>query len=115
MNKDELLKGEKVEKILTPHPLSFMKYQSLSLFLIIWGIVAGWLINFSEWSNLFSDKWYPLLVWGLVLLLAGVIASLLTVRWSIFFLYLGVFAGGTALMLSAGWLDASGLLNIGHG
>jgi len=110
MDEDDLLKGEKLEKILSPHPLSFMRYQSLSLFLIIWGIVAGWLINFSEWNNIFSDNsWYPLLVWGLVLLLAGVIASIITIRWSIFFLYLGVFAGGVALMLSQGWLDASGI------
>ena len=110
MNEDELLKGEKVEKILSPHPLSFMKFQSLSLFLIIWGIVAGWLINFSEWRNFFIDnEWLTIVVWGLVLLFAGIIASLITVRWSIFFLYLGVFAGGTALMLSAGWLDSSGI------
>lgn len=110
MDEDELLKGEKLEKILSPHPLSFMRYQSLSLFLIIWGIVAGWLINFSEWNNLFSENnWYPLLVWGLVLLLAGVVASIITIRWSIFFLYLGVFAGGVALMFSQGWLDASGI------
>ena len=110
MDEDDLLKGEKLEKILSPHPLSFMRYQSLSLFLIIWGIVAGWLINFSEWNNLFSENsWYPLLVWGLVLLLAGVIASIIMIRWSIFFLYLGVFAGGVALMLSQGWLEASGI------
>jgi membrane protein YdbS with pleckstrin-like domain len=110
MDEDDLLKGEKLEKILSPHPLSFMRYQSLSLFLIIWGIVAGWLINFSEWNNIFSENnWYPLLVWGLVLLIAGVIASIVTIRWSIFFLYLGVFAGGVALMLSQGWLEASGI------
>lgn len=110
MDEDELLKGEKVEKILSPHPLSFMRYQSLSLFLIIWGIVAGWLINFSEWNNLLSgNNWFPILVWGLVLLLAGVIASILTIRWSVFFLYLAIFAGGVALMLSQGWLDAAGI------
>ena len=44
MKKNELLKNEKIE--LSPHPLSFMGYQSLSLFLIIWGIIFGWLINF---------------------------------------------------------------------
>ena len=110
MDEDELLKGEKVEKILSPHPLSFMRFQSLCLFLIIWGIVVGWLINFSEWNSLFTDnEWLSILVWGLVLLLAGVIASILTIRWSIFFLYLGVFAGGTALMVSQGWIGASGI------
>jgi hypothetical protein len=110
MDEDELLKGEKLEKILSPHPLSFMRFQSLSIFLIIWGIVAGWLINFSEWNNLFSvNEWLAILVWGIVLLLAGIIASILTIRWIIFFLYLGVFAGGVALMLSQGWLDTSGI------
>jgi hypothetical protein len=110
MDEDELLKGEKVEKILSPHPLSFMRFQSLSIFLIIWGIIVGWLINFSEWNNLFSNnEWLSVLVWGLVLLLAGIIASILTIRWSIFFLYLGVFGGGVALMLSQGWLSASGI------
>ncbi|UCF50187.1 MAG: PH domain-containing protein [Thermoplasmatales archaeon] len=110
MDEDELLNGEKVEKILSPHPLSFMRFQSLSMFLIIWGIVAGWLINFSEWNTIFSNnEWLSVLVWGLVLLLAGIIASILTIRWSIFFLYLGVFAGGVALMLSQGWLGASGI------
>jgi hypothetical protein len=110
MDEDELLKGEKVEKILSPHPLSFMRYQSLSLFLIIWGIVALWLINFSEWNDIFLlNEWYPIIVWGLVLLLAGVIASIVTIRWSIFFLYLLIFAGGTGLMLSQGWLSSSGI------
>jgi membrane protein YdbS with pleckstrin-like domain len=48
------------------------------------------------------------LVWGLALLLVGIVASLITIRWSIFFLYLGVFAGGIGLMLWQGWLkDAS--------
>jgi membrane protein YdbS with pleckstrin-like domain len=110
MDEDELLKGEKVEKILSPHPLSFMRYQSLSLFLIIWGIVALWLINFSEWNNIFlQNEWYPIIVWGLVLLLAGVVASIIAIRWSIFFLYLLIFAGGAGLMLSQGWSDSSGI------
>jgi membrane protein YdbS with pleckstrin-like domain len=48
-------------------------------------------------------------VWGLVLLLVGVIASLITIRWSIFFLYLGIVAGGIGLMAASGWLDAAKL------
>ncbi|KYK29774.1 hypothetical protein AYK20_00125 [Thermoplasmatales archaeon SG8-52-1] len=108
MDEDELLNGEKIEKVLSPHPLSFMRYQSLSLFLIIWGILLLWLVNFSEWNNIFSQsEWFPIIVWGLVLLVAGVIASIVTIRWSIFFLYLLIFAGGIALMISQGWLDAS--------
>jgi membrane protein YdbS with pleckstrin-like domain len=40
----------------------------------------------------------------MVLLVVGIIASLITVRWSIFFLYLGIFLGGTALILWQNWL-----------
>lgn len=110
MNQNDLLENEHVEKRLSPHPLSFMKLQSLCLFLIIWGVLVGWFVNFSEYKDLFSgNEWFPLLAWGLVLLLVGVIASLLTIQWSIFFLYLGMFAGGLGLMLSQGWLVDSGI------
>ena len=47
MAKDEQLENEQIEKTLSPHPLSFMKLQSLCIFLIIWGILVGWLVNFS--------------------------------------------------------------------
>jgi len=110
MNDDELLKNEKVEKVLSPHPLSFMRFQSLCIFLIAWGVVVGWLINFSEYEGLFSgNEWYPAMVWGLVLLVVGVVASLITIRWSIFFLYLLIFLGGIGLILWQGWLGASGV------
>lgn len=103
---EELLQNEQIEKSLSPHPLSFMKLQSLCLFLIIWGVVLGWLVNFSEYKTLFSgNEWFIILAWGLVLLLVGVIASLIAVRWTIFFLYLGVFIGGVALMLWQNWLN----------
>jgi len=106
MNNEELLKNEKLEKVLSPHPLSFMKYQSLCLFMIIWGILVYWLINF-EWS--ITDFWIALSFWGIGLLLAGVIASLVTVRWSIFFMYLGVFASGTGIVF---WLNLQGNVGI---
>jgi hypothetical protein len=106
MNEEELLRDERVEKILSPHPLSFMKLQTLCLFLIIWGVLIGWLANFSEYTSLFTQYWVVILAWGLVLLVVGVIASLTTIRWSIFFLYLGVFAGGVGFMLWQGeWLE----------
>ena len=38
MPKDEPLKNEQVEKVLSPHPLSFMRLQSLCIFLIVWGV-----------------------------------------------------------------------------
>jgi len=105
ISKDELLKNEKIEKVLSPHPLSFLKLQSLCIFLIIWGMVVWWLIDFSSYKGFFSGSaWYPVLLWGLVLLLVGVAISLATIQWTIFFLYLGVFVGGVALIVSQGWL-----------
>jgi len=106
ISKDELLKNEKIEKVLSPHPLSFLKLQSLCIFLIIWGMVVLWLVNFSSYKGFFSGNvWYPVLLWGLVLLLVGVVISLATIQWTIFFLYLGVFVGGVALIISQGWLE----------
>jgi membrane protein YdbS with pleckstrin-like domain len=109
MDQNDLLENEHIEKILLPHPLSFMRLQSLCLFLIIWGVLVGWLVNFSEYRELFLTEWIPILAWGLVLLLVGVIASLITIRWSIFLLYLGLFFGGVGLMFSQGWLEDSGV------
>jgi len=103
--KDDFLENEVIEKILYPHPLSFMKLQSLCLFLIIWGVVLGWLVNFSEYKTLFSNEWFVLPAWGLVLLLVGVIASLVSVRWMIFFLYLAVFVSAVAIMLWQNWFN----------
>jgi hypothetical protein len=104
--KEEFLENELIEKSLSPHPLSFMKLQSLCLFLIIWGVVLGWLVNFSEYKTLFiGNVWFIILAWGLVLLLAGVIASLIAIRWTIFFLYLSVFVSAIALMIWQNWLN----------
>lgn len=104
MNQDELLNNEKVEKVLSPHPLSFMRLQSLCVFLIVWGVLVGWLVNFSEFKDLFSsNEWLPILVWGSVLIVVGIFASLVTIRWRIFFLFLGMFLGGTGLMVWQGW------------
>ena len=104
--KEEFLENELIEKNLSPHPLSFMKLQSLCLFLIIWGVVLGWLVNFSEYKTLFiGNPWFIILAWGLVLLLVGVIASLIAIRWTIFFLYLSVFVSAIALMIWQNWLN----------
>jgi membrane protein YdbS with pleckstrin-like domain len=68
-------------------------------------MVVWWLIDFSSYKGFFSGSaWYPVLLWGLVLLLVGVAISLATIQWTIFFLYLGVFVGGVALIVSQGWL-----------
>jgi hypothetical protein len=64
MDQNEILENERVEKSLSPHPLSFMRLQSLCLFLIIWGVLVGWLVNFSEFKDLFiGNEWFPLLAW----------------------------------------------------
>lgn len=110
MEEEDLLKNEKLERMLSPHPFSFMNLQSLAIFLILWGVIFGWLINFSDQKTLFSgNDWLPVLVWGLVLLVAGVAASLITVRWRIFFLYLGVFLLGVLLILTQNWFGIVGI------
>jgi hypothetical protein len=109
MKEEELLKNEKVEKVLSPHPLSFMGYQALAIYLVIWGIIFGWIVTFSEWQVTFADFWWSLSLWGIGLLLVGVIASLITVRWSIFVLYLCVFGSGSGIIFWFGLQESIGL------
>ncbi len=110
MYQEELLENEQVEKVLSPHPLSFMRLQSLCIFLIVWGVLVGWFVNFSEYQEFFFENfWAVILVWGFGLLLVGVIASLITIRWSIFFLYLGVLVGGIAIMFWIGDQNDAGV------
>jgi membrane protein YdbS with pleckstrin-like domain len=111
MDKEDLLDDEKVEKRLSPHPLSFMKLQSLCIFLIVWGALLGWFANFSEWKDtLFSGFIQIIFSWSIVLLIVGIIASLLTIHWRIFFLYLGVVAGGVGLIFWQNWQGLSGVV-----
>ena len=110
MQNEDLLKGEKVESILSPHPLSFMRLQAVCIFLIVWGIIVLWLVNYSQFKGTFtSNVWFPLILWGIVLLLGGVIVALVSIRWSIFFLYLGVFLGAVAIILWQNLLHQSAL------
>jgi len=106
MDQDEILDRENVEKILSPHPLSFMGLQSLCIFLIIWGLLVAWLVNFSEYSAFFENTILTIFVWGFGLLLVGIIASLLTVLWRIFFLYCGIVASGIAILYLTGFTSA---------
>ena len=104
MVRKELLKNEQIERVLSPHPLSFMKLQALCIFVIVWGIVVWWLTKFSKYSSMFNGNiLYPLILWGLVLLLIGVVASLVAIQWNIFFLYLGVFVGALGLIFWQHW------------
>lgn len=110
MDQEESLNNERIEKVLSPHPLSFMMLQSLCLFLMIWGVLVGWLVNFSDLASLFgANEWLPVLVWGVVLLVGGVIAALLSIRWSIFFMYLFVFLLGVFIIYTQGWLADSAI------
>ncbi len=104
MEKKELLKNEQVQQVLSPHPLSFMRLQALCIFVIVWGVVVWWLIEFSSYKGMFSGNvWYPLILWGLVLLLVGVVAWLVAIQLSIFLLYLFVFAGAVGLVFWQHW------------
>ena len=110
MSDEELLKNEKLERVLSPHPLSFMRYQSLCIFLLIWGVLVGWMVNFSDFRDtLFSEGMVAIAALGIVLLVVGVFAALITIRWSIFFMYAGVFLGGVGLMVWQNWIDAYGI------
>jgi len=110
MEKKELLKNEQVARVLSPHPLSFMKLQVLCILVIVWGIVVWWLVEFSPYKRMFSGSiWYPFILWGLVLLLVGVIAWLVAIQFSIFLLYLGVFLGALGLVFWQHWEHAVAL------
>jgi membrane protein YdbS with pleckstrin-like domain len=110
MEKKDLLKNEQVERVLSPHPLSFMKLQVLCIFVIVWGIVVWWLVEFSGYKGMFHGNiWYPFILWGLVLLLVGVVAWLVAIQFSIFLLYLGVFVGAVGLIFWQHWENSLAL------
>ncbi len=110
MDQEDLLNRENVEKVLSPHPLSFMGLQSLCIFLIVWGLITGWLVNFSEYTSWFANWLIVLFVWSIMLLVVGVVASILKIRWSIFFLYLLVVLFGAGLIVWQGWEDIAGIV-----
>jgi membrane protein YdbS with pleckstrin-like domain len=105
MDQEEMLDCENIEKILSPHPLSFMGLQSLCIFLIVWGLIIGWLVNFSDYKSLFANPIIIIAVWSVGLLLVGIIASILTVLWRIFFLYLAIVIAGVGLGIWLGWIE----------
>lgn len=119
MNEEELLEDEQIKRILTPHPLSFIKFQSIFLFTLLWGLLLSWLITFSEhWAAIKSFfigffggfSYIPaVVVWWAVVLLGGVVFSLVFIRWKIFILYLGFLGVGTFLMFWSGWQDTYAL------
>ena len=110
MDQEDLLNRENVERILSPHPLSFMGLQSLCIFLIVWGLITGWLVNFSDYRAWFESWLVVLFVWSIVLLVVGVAASILTIRWRIFFFYLAIVLCGAGLIIWQGWEDIAGIV-----
>ncbi len=109
MNDEELLKNEKLEKILSPHPLSFMGYQALCIFLLVWGFLVWWIVTFSDFKNYFENSWITIVFWGIILLIFGIIAAIITIRWGIFFMYAGVFFGGVVIIIWQNWSDLASL------
>ncbi|HHF59274.1 MAG TPA: hypothetical protein ENL44_03650 [Thermoplasmatales archaeon] len=94
---EELLKGERIEKILTPHPLSFMGLQALWIFIAVFGIILWWTANYSQYTS-FLESWFTvLLLWWIGIIIAGVVASLVAIRWRFFFLYVIIASLGTFL------------------
>jgi len=109
MDKDDLLEGEQIERVVYPHPLSFMNYQSQCIILIIWGGIVWWLTKSSDYKGYFQDNPYvALILWGLMLLLIGVIASLILIQWRLFILHLIVFAVGAFTIVTEKWWSYSG-------
>ena len=105
-----LLKDEHVEKILTPHPLSFMGLQSLWLFILLWGVLLWWLATFSQYASIFSNQFVFLGTWLGVTVLAGIIASLIAIRWRILFFYVGILLLGTIILWQTGWVNDVGIV-----
>jgi membrane protein YdbS with pleckstrin-like domain len=69
-----------------------------------------WVLNASEWQTYFVDNFlFSLSLWAIGLLLAGIVASLVTIRWSIFILYACIVASGTGFIF---WLGLQDVISI---
>ncbi len=104
-----LLENEKIERELQPHPLSFMNLHILWIFLLIWGLFLAWLYHSSYWSEISDENFFrigaTLGVWLLGLILFGIAASLVMIRWRIFFIYFAIFVFGVFLLWLGNSLD----------
>ncbi len=101
------LENEIIHEKLQPHKLSFIGSYILSAYIIIWSLCIFWLINSPYWdpvsSTLPFDSLSITILWWSGLLAGGIIASLLLVRWRIFFIYLGILLLGTLVMHYQKW------------
>ncbi|RLF40604.1 MAG: hypothetical protein DRN21_01805 [Thermoplasmata archaeon] len=100
-----LLENERIERELQPHPFSFMHLHLLWICLFCWGIFLGWffssgyLDDLPETGTLKNGTVAAL--WLLGFIACGVIASLLMIRWRIFFVYLAIFLLGIGIIWAA--------------
>lgn len=92
----EPLDNETVKTKLTPHVLSFAHLHLLWALPVMWSIFLLWLYNAPVWEtiNLGLDAPLAAVVWIAGLVLIGVAASIVMVRWRIFFAYAAVIAIG---------------------
>jgi len=103
------LENEKVERKLTPHPLSFMHLHALWIFLTAWAAFLAWFFHSSYWQKMPDMDVLQIggaaSLWLAGLVLGGVVASLLMIRWRIFFIYMAIFAAGMLLFWIGGVMD----------
>lgn len=99
MKKIDLVQHEQVGKELTPHPLSFLNLHFLWIFPCIWGIFLLWLFYSPYWKfeNVTVTTGMSVFIWLLGLIMLGIIASLLLIRWRIFLGYCALCVGGVIL------------------
>lgn len=114
MGKVRLLPGERIEARLKPHPMSFFPQYLLAASFALWGGFLAWMYRTSWWTSAETGKWYQFwtFLYGntpmayvfmlLGLALIGVIASLLRIKWSIFFAFMGV--GLTLVVVNTAYL-----------
>ncbi len=99
MKKINLVQHEQVGKELTPHPLSFLNLHFLWIFPCIWGIFLLWLFYSPYWKfeNGTVTTGMSAFIWLLGLIMLGIIASLLLIRWRVFLGYCTLCVGGVIL------------------
>ncbi len=99
--------NETVETRLTPHVLSFMHLHLLWVIPFLWSVFLLWLYNAPVWDtiNLGLDAPLAVVVWIAGLALIGIAASIVLVRWRIFFGYAAVIAAGLAIAWHFGLLN----------
>jgi membrane protein YdbS with pleckstrin-like domain len=107
----ESLDNETVKTRLTPHVLSFLHLHLLWAVPVMWSIFLLWLYNAPVWDtiNLGLDAPLAIVIWGAGLAFIGIAASIVLVRWRIFFAYAAVIAIGLVLAWQLGLWDDTGM------